>query len=78
MQNNSSHPQEIIMVAGPMTGAQQKVFGFQKIVCVIKDSNAGHKMQTMKGSQLWSTLPTNQCSKYQSWTNAVLQNKSIY
>jgi hypothetical protein len=34
-------------------------------------------MQTMKGSQLRSTLPTNQRSKYQSWTNIVLQNKSI-
>ena len=66
MPYNSSHPQERIPAAGPMIGTQQKVFGFKKIVCVINDSNAGHKMQTMKGSQLRSTLPTNQCSKYQS------------
>jgi hypothetical protein len=37
------------------------VFVFKKKkMCVITDSNAGHEMQTMKGSQLWSTLPTNQ------------------
>lgn len=71
MQYNLSHPQERILAAGPIIGTQQKVFGFKKIECVIKDSNAGHKMQTMKGSQLWSTPPTNQRSKYQSRTNVV-------